>query len=156
MLNFVVFFVFFALVSGCFTYSLWWAMGSPFYNNFGEPEYAKGRVFSFYGAWLAKRYKAKQDAQSAQFKHFYGHLEAGTLEYLQAHNEFYQERQNDLDYLKPLGLCLVCFATHVNNVIGITGSLIMYNQGMITGLGLAFYVLFFWSSATVISRKLAA
>jgi len=155
MVSFVVFFLFLCLVSGCFSYSVWWAMGSPFLNEFGQADYNSGRILSKYGAWLARRHKASEEAKKAGFQHFYGHLEAGSPEYLEAYREYYFERQDELDFLKPMGLCLVCFATHVNNLVGIGSASAMYYQGFVSGWGLAFYVVFFWSVSTVITRKIA-
>lgn len=94
-------------ITATFTHFLHWCFGSP--NDF---EAKDGRIFSFYGIWLSRKYNLVEERHDRLIE---------------------QGKRPGLNWYKILGMCIYCFGAYVAFISLATGFLIgWYHLSAIT------------------------
>jgi len=103
------------------TVKIWhWAAGSPHPSPLDSKklEYSRGRILSYYGRWLKKRFNAWEEKWDDKIKHIVLNegFEFGSIEYIQRFDEVDENKRPPNPY-KALGGCLVCFSFYPTYLI---------------------------------------
>src|ERR1700747_1116493 len=101
-----------SFMSAVITYFLYWCIGSP-----NEHEVSEGRIFSFYGLWLFKKYTAQEEKNQGK----------------------------GLNKYKAMGMCIYCFGTYISLLTLILGFVtgIFHLSGHLAVLEIVFIMIFY-------------
>lgn len=98
-------------------YWLWWFMGSPYVVDAGDLSQStasEGRIFSFWGRFITKRYNALELAKYMQFIEKFPY-NAETKQ----HEPTQQYQPTHLNFWKIAGCCIFCLGVWVAAILSV-------------------------------------